>query len=67
MKNHISQYLKNPASLQINGIKCMNGDGTTYWITIDYSAMNSFGGYDRNNYYCKVDFTTGEIIDGGII
>ena len=67
MKEHISMYLKNPSSLQINGTSCVNGDGTTYWITIDYSAMNSFGGYDRENYYCQVDYMTGEVLAGGTI
>lgn len=45
--------LKNPASLQVNGIYGGQGNmfyGNTYRdvVIIDYSAMNGFGGYSRS-------------------
>ncbi len=52
--------LKNPSSLTINSVLYHKYESNTtpgqylYWISINYSAMNGFGGYNRNNvvYYC---------------
>jgi hypothetical protein len=57
--------LKNPDSLQIHSSKIHvdfeHGDYHYYSITIDYSAQNGFGGYNRDNDYdvlVKVNKTT---------
>ena len=57
---HLKGQLKNPASLQIHGVKFH--EPTSSWmseeqkkkyvgITIDYSAQNGFGGMERTTFY----------------
>ncbi len=45
-KSTLKDLLKNPNSLIINKI---TGNGN--FVSIDYSAMNGFGGYNRENFY----------------
>ena len=65
-KNYIQSSLKNPESLQIHDTKIIEKErvGSTiyYEITIDYSAQNGFGGYNRNSQTVrvKVDDSNGE-------
>lgn len=50
----IYDRLKNPSSYILNDVKC-EYDSKFYsevYLTIDYSAMNGFGGYTRGYYYC---------------
>ena len=51
---------KNPASVTLHGYTVTEGD-TGYLFMFDFSAMNSFGGYDRKTYYISVNFFTGQI------
>lgn len=67
MKEHISPYLKNPASLQIITVTGGKTEGGEYLFVINYTAMNSFGGYTPGNYYCTVDYATGKVTMGGTI
>lgn len=68
-KNYVSCYaainilkdrLKNPESLQIHEISyssdviCMECEDAI-GVKIDYSAQNSFGGYNRDNYHVLID------------
>lgn len=59
----IKYSLKNPESLQVNGIAytpSLNDHNNTFYIWLDFSAQNSLGGYTRTNLlYCK-NVTTGE-------
>lgn len=64
-ENILKSRLKNPESLQIHSSKIYVdfewGDYHYYSITIDYSAQNGFGGYNRDNDYdvlVKVHKTT---------
>ena len=54
-ESNLKNQLKNPESLQIHSSEVYVdfewGDYHYYTITIDYSAQNSFGGYNRNNDY----------------
>ena len=54
-ESNLKNQLKNPESLQIHSSKVYVdfewGDYHYYTITIDYSAQNGFGGYNRNNDY----------------
>ena len=47
--------LKSPESLQVNWINVMEYNGDSY-IVIDFSGMNSFGGYNRNTYSFKFEY-----------
>ena len=51
----LKDNLKNPESLQIHSVEIYvdfeYGDYHYYSITIDYSAQNGFGGYNRNDDY----------------
>lgn len=67
MKEHIHPYLKNPASLQIISVSGSKTEGTEYLFIINYTAMNSLGGYTPGNYYCSVDYLTGKVTMGGMI
>lgn len=67
MKEHIHSYLKNPASLQIISVSGGKTEGSEYLFVINYTAMNSFGGYTPGNYYCTVDYATGKVTMGGTI
>ncbi len=67
MTEHVSKYLKNPNSLQINETTSYKVENNQYLFDIDFSSMNSFGGYDREHYYCYVDYTTGKVVNGGMI
>ena len=52
--DYLKKMLKNPDSLQVHSTSSiMSGD--SYIVTIDYSAMNGFGGYNRETFICKVD------------
>ena len=54
-ESNLKNQLKNPESLQIHSSKVYVdfewGDYHYYTITIDYSAQNGFGGYNRNSDY----------------
>lgn len=67
MKEHIHSYLKNPASLQIISVTGGKAEGNEYLFAINFTAMNSFGGYTPGSYYCTVDYTTGEVTMGGMV
>ena len=67
---HLKGHLKNPASLQIHGVKFH--EPTSSWmseeekkkyvgITIDYSAQNGFGGTNRGYYWITVDASTNKV------
>ena len=51
---------KNPSSVTIHSYFTSASDGG-YVFYIDYSAMNGFGGYNRETYMIKVNWTTGRI------
>ena len=51
---------KNPASVTVHSHFSSVSDGG-YVFYIDYSAMNGFGGYNRETYMIKVSWTTGRI------
>ena len=52
--DYLKKMLKNPDSLQVHSTSSiMSGD--SYIVTIDYSAMNGFGGYNRETFICMVD------------
>ena len=51
---------KNPSSVTIHSHSSSVSDGG-YVFYIDYSAMNGFGGYNRETYMIKVNWTTGRI------
>ena len=51
---------KNPSSVTIHSYSTSPSDGG-YVFYIDYSAMNGFGGYNRETYMIKVNWTTGRI------
>ncbi len=51
---------KNPSSVTIHSHWSSAGDDG-YVFCIDYSAMNGFGGYNRETYMIKVNWTTGRI------
>ena len=64
----IRARLKNPQSLQVNGIeelpdkvKEFNQTNAEALIAVDCSAMNSFGGYSRKTYFCIINKITGEV------
>ena len=67
MTEHLTPNLKNPASLQITSITGGITDNGEYLFAINFTAMNSFGGYTPGTYYCKVNYTTGEVTMGGMI
>ena len=51
---------KNPSSVTIHSHwSSASDDGYVFYI--DYSAMNGFGGYNRETYMIKVNWTTGRI------
>ena len=47
--------MKNPNSVEIHHIKVMEYKGKQY-IVIDFSAMNGFGGYNRESYSFKFQY-----------
>lgn len=47
--------LKSPDSMQIHSIRVMDYQGDSY-IVIDFSAMNGFGGYNRDTYSFKFEY-----------
>ncbi len=51
---------KNPASVTMHSYSSSTSDGG-YVFYIDYSAMNGWGGYNRETYMIKVNWTTGRI------
>lgn len=53
---------KNPSSLTINEISALSYSTKSITFSIDYSAQNGLGGYNRENYYIEVDFNTGNIL-----
>lgn len=59
--DYLKDYLKNPESLQVHSTSSTKS-GDEYTFIIDYSAMNSFGGYTRSKYICVVDSIKGEVI-----
>ena len=60
--DYLKAHLKNPSSYQQHSINYYKTDDNTYMITIDYSAMNGFGGYNRSTFVCTVDIKTGKVI-----
>ena len=58
--DYLKNHLKNPDSLQVHSTTSTKS-GNEYTFIIDYSAMNSFGGYTRNSYICVVDCTDGKV------
>ena len=58
--DYLKDYLKNPDSLQIHSTSATRS-GDEYTFIIDYSAMNSFGGFTRSTYICVVDSTNGKV------
>lgn len=51
---------KNPSSVTIHShLSSVSDEGYVFYI--DYSAMNGFGGYNRETYMIKVNWTTGRI------
>lgn len=58
--DELKANLKNPNSLILNKVRLFyyNGQTDFYHVEIDYSAMNSFGGYDRSNFYYPLLFNT---------
>ncbi len=60
LKSWLVPYLKNPSSLTINSVTYSKYESNTtpgeylYVMFINYSAMNGFGGYNRESvmYYC---------------
>lgn len=59
--DYLESILKNPNSLQIHSISVAKS-GNSYIFTIDYSAQNSLGGYNRSTFICQVDFMTGKVV-----
>lgn len=59
---YLKAHLKNPSSYQEHSTSYYKNDNGTYVITIDYSAMNGFGGYNRSTFVCVVDIKTGKVI-----
>lgn len=57
-QQYLKDHLKNPSSLQVHNVSSRKSDDE-YLITIDYSAMNSFGGYTRSTFICTVNSLTG--------
>ena len=57
---YLKDHLKNPTSLQIHS-QSATVDGFECTVIIDYSAMNSFGGYNRSTYICIVDARDGTV------
>lgn len=57
----IKATLKNPESLQIHN-HYSNESDDNYTFTFDYSAMNGFGGYNRETYYVIVSKKTGKVV-----
>lgn len=51
---YLKSKLKNPDSLQVHSISSYVSNGY-YVVSIDYSAMNGFGGYNRKTFYCMID------------
>lgn len=51
---------KNPSSVTMHSYRSSASDDG-YVFYIDYSAMNGFGGYNRETYMIKVNWTTGLI------
>lgn len=60
-ENYLKGILKNPNSLQIHSHTTFIG-ANSYTFTIDYSAQNGFGGYNRETYFIEVNFNTGKIV-----
>lgn len=58
--DYLKKYLKNPDSLQVHSATATMS-GVEYTFIIDYSAMNSFGGYTRSSYICVVNCLSGEV------
>ncbi len=59
VQSELEDNLKNSDSLQVNNINTITAEDNEYYyyhITIDYSAQNGFGGYNRDKYerYVKV-------------
>ncbi len=48
--NSLKDTLRYPASLSVNNII---HDGRS--ITVDYSSMNKYGGYDRDKFIMKIN------------
>lgn len=66
VENTLKSNLKNPQSLQIHDIEFKNEledkDNKYFHVEIEYSAQNSFGGYNRDTYikYVQVVKNTGD-------
>ena len=58
--DYLKNHLKNPDSLQVHSTSSSKS-GDEYTFIIDYSAMNSFGGYTRSTYICVVDSVDGKV------
>lgn len=52
--DYLKKMLKNPDSLQVHSNSATKS-GDSYIVEIDYSAMNGFGGYNRETFICTVD------------
>lgn len=58
--NTLKGKLKNPASLQVHSVSIDGKEGDiTFGFEIDFSAMNSMGGYSRQKFFCIVNANTG--------
>lgn len=54
----LSSQLRNPSSLTVNstsGTFIIDSETIYYNFIIDYSAMNGFGGYNRDTFYCAIE------------
>lgn len=62
--------LKNPPSLQLHSITAYQDaeNLNSFYFVVDYSAMNSFGGYVRNNAYISANASSSASLmdDGGV-
>lgn len=59
--SYMKKQLKNPESLEIHSYSVTYSEGA-YSFTIDYSAQNGFGGYNRETYIAIVDADTGNVL-----
>ncbi len=60
---YIKNRLKNPQSFQEHSYRYSTNNGS-YTFYIDYSAMNGFGGYNRETYCIEVNYSTGRVMRG---
>lgn len=56
VKSYFQANLKNPNSLQLHSIKYYVGknDKSYFYLVVEYSAMNGFGGYNRDTAYIYI-------------